>query len=425
MTNVARQFREQEEAAGTSWSGRFSEKRTSVDDPSIREILQVATKPGILSMAGGLPHPALLPLREISQITQDVVNDATYAAAQYGVTEGFYPLREELSRRAVSDRRPCEAKNVMVTTGGQQALDLIAQVFMNQGDSIAVTRPCYLGALQIFSAYQPKWVEVASDSDGPVLAEVEAALRQRPKFFYVVSAFDNPSGASVSRERGEAIVRMCHEFNVPIIEDGTYRELYHNKRQDSLREIEGEFLATRNQTYDCTGKVLFAGTMSKVMAPGFRIGWIEAPSEVIEGLAILKQSVDLHSSNLTQMVACEFLKRCSAEVWPKLREAYRKKCAIAQEAVRTRMGSEVVTCNEPKGGFFLWIEVDPRFDTSQMLVNAVRDYGVAYVPGAPFFALNPRHNFMRVSYSNVADERIEEGIERISRAFREGRAAPR
>lgn len=403
--------------AAVSWGTRFGQKRDLVDDPSIREILGLASKKGILSFAGGFPDPSLLPLDELAQIAGEVMRTSAFSVAQYGVPEGSHGLREELARIAVSDGRPCDAENVVITTGGQQAIDLLAQAFLNHGDAIAVTRPCYLGALQIFSAYKPRYLEISCDDEGPQLSQVEAALRKNPKFFYVVSAFDNPSGVSVSRGRAEAIMELCERYDVPIIEDGAYKELYHAQRHVSLREVEGERLRRAERSYSDSGRVIFVGTLSKVIAPGLRVGWIEAPTEVREGVTLLKQVTDLHSSNMTQMIAAEFLKRHAGSFWPRLRESYRTRCEAACDAVRRHMGTQVIHYTQPQGGFYIWIEVDPSIDTARILGRAVSEYGVAYVPGAPFFASAPKRNAMRVCFSNLPTDGINEGISRIARAF--------
>jgi DNA-binding transcriptional MocR family regulator len=405
------------EPSPVSWEKRLSRKRTLVDDPSIREILGVASKKGILSFAGGFPDPSLLPLHDLTRISQEVMRTSAFMSAQYGVPEGSWILREELARIAASDGRPCDAGSIVITTGGQQAIDLLAQVFLNEGDAIAVTRPCYLGALQIFSAYKPRYLEVACDHEGPVLSQVEEALRENPKFFYVVSAFDNPSGVSVSRDRAEAIVDLCERYDVPIIEDGAYKELYHDARHVSFREVEGDRLRRGGREYADFGRVMFVGTLSKVVAPGLRVGWIEAPAQVREGVTLLKQATDLHSSNMTQLIAAEFLKQHAESLWPMLRASYQLRCEAACDAIKRHMGSRVVRYTQPHGGFFIWIEVDPSINTSVMLSKAVHEYGVAYVPGAPFFASAPKYNTMRVCFSNLPIDGINEGISKIAKAL--------
>ena len=414
--NTARKI-EDEGAVYRPWCERFSEKRRLVDDPAIRQILNVATKKGILSFAGGFPDPRLLPISHMTTIASAIMRESGLGMAQYGVSDGVYRLREELARLAACDGRPCTANNIAVTTGGQQAIDLIAQAFLNYGDSVAVTRPCYLGALQIFNSFRPRYEEVSCDAEGPILDQLERALRKCPKFFYVVSSFDNPTGVSISRSRAEAIVRMCRRYGVPIVEDGAYKELYHDERRISLREIEGDLLREWNKTYDESGTVIFVGTLSKVMAPGVRIGWVEAPREVVEGVVCVKQATDLHTTNFSQMIAADFLQSHAQEFWPILRAEYRTRCYAARDAVEKHLGSWTKACTQPSGGFYLWIEFDPEIDTQALLPVAVETHGVAYVPSTPFFATHPQRNAMRLCYSNLSPEKIDEGISRIAKAL--------
>jgi 2-aminoadipate transaminase len=406
-----------EEISARPWSERFSAKRRLVDDPAIRNILNVATKKGIFSFAGGFPDPRLLPIAQMTNIASTIMQESALGMAQYGVSDGVYRLREELARLAVADYRPCSAQNVAITTGGQQAIDLMAQVFLNYGDTVAVTRPCYLGALQIFNSFRPRYEEVSCDAEGPILDELENALRKCPKFFYVVSSFDNPTGGSISRSRAEAIVRMCRRYDVPILEDGAYKELYHNERRFSLREIEGEFLRESGETYDDSGKIIFVGTLSKVMAPGVRIGWVEAPAQVVEGFVCVKQATDLHTTNFTQMIAADFLRCHAQDLWPSLRAEYKTRCYAARDAVEKHLASRMKSCTQPSGGFYLWIELDPEIDTQALLPVAVETHGVAYVPSTPFFATRPQRNAMRLCYSNLSPEKIDEGVSRIARAL--------
>jgi 2-aminoadipate transaminase len=414
--NTARKIGD-EEGVYCPWSERFSAKRRLVDDPAIRQILNVATKKGILSFAGGFPDPSLLPISQMTTIASAIMRESGLGMAQYGVSDGVHRLREELAHVAAGDGRACVASNIAITTGGQQAIDLIAQALLNYGDSVAVTRPCYLGALQIFNAFHPRYEEVSCDSEGPILDQLERALRRCPRFFYVVSSFDNPTGVSISRSRAEAIVRMCRRYDVPIVEDGAYKELYHDERRISLREIEGNLLRDLGETYDQSGRVIFVGTLSKVMAPGVRIGWVEAPREVVEGIVCVKQATDLHTANFTQMIAADFLRFHAQELWPILRADYKTRCYAARDAVEKHLGSCVRSCTQPSGGFYLWVELDPEVDTQALLPVAVETHGVAYVPSTPFFATNPQRNAMRLCYSNLSLEKIDEGISRIAKAL--------
>lgn len=406
------------ECSPFSWQSAFSRKRRLMDDSGIRAILGIASRPGILSFAGGLPDPKLLPLDEIHECSQNVLRTHGYAALQYGVADGVGALAQELSKVSNLKGADCAPLNVIPTTGSQQGIDLIANAFLNHGDPIAVTSPTYLGALQIFSAFEPRYIQISCDDEGPILADVEAALRQKPAFFYVVSIFQNPTGVTISRKRGEAIVRMCHVYNVPIVEDAAYQELFYDAEPVSLRVTESAILQASGRSYEDDGRVIYLGTLSKVMSPGLRVGWIEAPSTVIRAIACLKQGTDLHSGVMNQYIAAEFLKTHAEGYWKRIRAAYRERRDQAVESVKKHIGAIAQSCTTPEGGFFLWLEVDPKIDTAKLLPMSVEEFGVAFAPGAPFFALNPANNTMRLSFSNLSLEMIEKGINSLGRALR-------
>lgn len=401
-----------------SWEARFSDKRRLMDDSGIRTILGVAARPGILSFAGGLPDPSLLPVRQLERCARVVTEKYGSGALQYGVSDGVSQLRERLSDLAVSRGAECSAANVIPTTGSQQAIDLIANVFLNKGERIAVTRPTYLGALQIFSSFEPEYLEVRCDAEGPILSDLEAALAQRPAFFYIVSIFQNPSGVSISQQRGKEVLRLCRSYDVPVVEDAAYRELYFGEPPVSLRAIETEYLRQQQLSYEQDGRVIYLGTLSKVMSPGLRVGWIEAPATVIRGLACLKQGTDLHSSVMNHLIAAEFLETCAEEYWEQIRAAYRERRDAAVAAVAKHVGSMATACTSPQGGFFLWIDFDSSINTTTLLAHAVETCGVAFAPGSPFFANNPGHNSMRLSYSNLSPQQIDEGARRLARAIK-------
>ena len=400
-----------------SWEDRFSAKRRLMDDSGIRAILGVASRPGTLSFAGGLPDPKLLPIKHITECAEIILRDHGRAALQYGVADGTARLTECLAKLSRSRGAESSSQNILPTTGSQQGIDLLANALLNQGDTIAVTRPTYLGALQIFSAFEPRYLEISCDDEGPILAEVEAALREEPAFFYLVSMFQNPTGGTISEKRGEAIVRLCHHYDVPIVEDAAYRELFYDEPPASLRGIESTMLRRNGQRYEVHGRVLYLGTLSKVMSPGLRVGWIEAPSTVIRGLACLKQGNDLHSATFNQLIAAEFIERFAEDYWNEIRHAYRERRDQAVASARKHLGPRLSDCTNPKGGFFLWVEVDPRINTSELLAHSVENFGVAFAPGAPFFARNPDSNTMRVSFSNLSPIDIERGMQALGRAL--------
>jgi DNA-binding transcriptional MocR family regulator len=399
------------------WSNYFSVAQKRAKPSAVRELLKLTNRPNVLSFAGGVPDPCLLPLRELESCMSTVKKAYGATPFQYGVSEGAQPLRDQLALLAQRRGRPTESENILVTHGSQQAISLLADLFMDAGDPIVVTRPCYLGALQVFTRHDPEFLEVSSDTEGPILDELEKHLKRGPKFFYLVSAFSNPTGESLSLARAKAIIELCRRYRVPILEDAAYQELFYEESPVSLRKLEADMLGEAGQNYDTHGQVIYLGTLSKVLSPGLRIGWIEGPRKIIHATTSFKQAHDLHTNMLGQYVAAEFLKSFAEESWSGIRSAYRIRRDAAITAVTTLLKGHVVSANEPTGGFFLWLELDPNRDTAKLLRHALENHGVAYVPGAPFFAVAPPSHFLRLSFSNLSPEAIEEGVRRIAKAF--------
>lgn len=404
-------------AQTAAWSARFSEKPSLIDDSALKALLEVAGKKGVQSFAAGFPDPKLLPVNQLSSCATKVLSTIGASALQYGVAEGTAELKHALCRLASRDNRPCKPENILVTSGSQQAIDLLAHTFINPGDAIVVTRPCYLGALGIFAGLKPTFLEVSCDEQGPILSELEVALAQRPKFFYLVSTFQNPTGMSVSRKRAEKIIRLCSRYDVPILEDGAYRDLYYGPKVASLRQIEGEMLADANLSYEDSAKVIFMGTLSKVMAPGLRIGWIEAPRPVLKAIACLKQTTDVHTSTTNQFIAAEFLRTYAEEHWRTLRNVYGERRDAMVEAVNRYIGPYAISCTAPSGGYFVWVALDPAINTSAFLARSVNEFNIAYVPGAPFYATNPERNTMRLCFTTWSPEEIDAGIGQLGKGI--------
>jgi DNA-binding transcriptional MocR family regulator len=404
-------------ARTAGWSARFGMKPSLIDDSALKALLEVAGKKGVQSFAAGFPDPKLLPVDLIASCAAQVLSTVGPSALQYGVAEGTAELKQALCRLAMRDNRPCNPENIVITSGSQQAIDLLAHVFINPGDSIIVTRPCYLGALGIFTGLNPNFLEVSCDEHGPVLSELEAALAKHPKFFYLVSAFQNPTGMSVSRKRAEKIVRLCARYDVPILEDGAYRDLYYGAKVTSLRQIEGEMLADANLSYEENAKVIFMGTLSKVMAPGLRIGWIEAPRQVLTAVTCLKQTTDVHTNIMSQFIAAEFLRTYADEHWRTLRKVYGERRDAMVEAVNKYIGPYAISCTSPTGGYFVWVTLDPAINTSAFLARSVNEFNIAYVPGAPFYATRPERNSMRLCFTTWSPEEIDAGIAQLGRGI--------
>ncbi|MFL6213351.1 MAG: PLP-dependent aminotransferase family protein [Blastocatellia bacterium] len=382
---------------------RFARRMSRMVVSEVREILKVTEHPEIISFAGGLPAPELFPVAAIAQAHAEVFAEEGSQAMQYSTTEGVRPLREWIARRVGERGVKATADNVVVTTGSQQAIDLIAKVFLDPGDEVIVENPCYLAALQSFSGFEARFITVESDDHGMRTDQVEAALRRsRPKLIYVVSEFSNPKGTSLSTERREHLVKLARQFGVPIFEDDPYSELrYMGERPLPLA------------AYDSDGWVIRASTFSKTLSPGIRIGWVTAADEIIQEMVIAKQAADLHTSTIEQCAAARLLKTFDYDGHiANLRRVYGQRCMTMRNAIETYFPSET-RWTRPEGGLFLWVELPERVNAREVFEEALKQK-VAFVTGDAFFANEARHNFMRLNFSNQQPEMIEEGIKRIA-----------
>lgn len=401
------------------WSKLFSEAQSRLKPSAIREILKVTRKPGIISFAGGVPDPKLFPYQQLENCLQAVAKNVPQYAYQYGLTQGTEELISDICKLASELGRPTGADNVLITNGSQQGLFLVARLFLEEGDAVAVTRPCYLGALQAFAGLNPRFLEVHCDDDGPRIESLEAALKQKPKYFYIVPAFQNPTGQSVSESRAALVLEVCRKYGVPIIEDAAYEGLYYDELPLSLRALEAQTLQKESANYNDSGNVIFLGTFSKVVAPGFRIGWVEAPDAVAKSLVVLKQAADLHTSSFNQLVLSHFIRNFSETYWAQLRVAYRRKRDVMLDLVEKLLGPELSYHSRPKGGLFVWIEAKRKIDFGALLTKAVEKESIAFVPGAPFFALDPLINTARISFATASEQEMETGIGKLQKLILE------
>jgi 2-aminoadipate transaminase len=381
----------------------------------VRELLKLTARPGLISFAGGLPAAGLFPLERFGEACIRVLNDVGGAALQYSTTEGEQPLRELIARHAGRYGIGVTVDNVLVTTGSQQALDLIGKVFLNPGDHVVVERPTYLGALQAWNAYQAEYVSVDVDSDGMRTSELAAALRSGPKFIYALPNFQNPTGATLSLERRRELVCVADEYGVPILEDDPYGQLrYEGEHLPSLVTLDAEYRGLAGTGY--TGNVLYLSTFSKTLAPGLRLGWIIGPAEVIQRLAQAKQGTDLHTSGFVQHVAYEVARSGFLDRHVRI---LRPRYKILRDTMLSAMSREFpagVTWTTPAGGLFIWAELPPSIDTTALLQEALAE-GVAFVPGEAFHADGSGRNTMRLNFTSMAEDRIVEGIARLGRVI--------
>lgn len=395
------------------WAHRYAQRTKTAKSSIIRELLKLTQRPEVISFAGGLPAPEIFPVERFREACQKVLTTNPSTALQYGPTEGYRPLRELIVAHMARYGILATVDNILITSGSQQALDLIAKLLINRGDRILVESPTYLGALQAFDLMGAEYVTVPIDDDGLQTAEMDRALRSGPKFMYILPNFQNPGGTTLSRSRRDELVLLSDKYGIPIIEDDPYGQLrYEGEHIPPLVVLDRTNLL-RDNGY-LLGNVIYLSTFSKVLAPGLRLGWIVAPPDVITHLVQLKQSTDLHTSSFTQMVAYEVARDGFMEEHVKLiRKVYKERRDAMLEALHDYFPPEV-SWTHPLGGLFLWVTLPPGIDTMKLLDTALRQ-DVAFVPGEPFFPSGQETgSHMRLNFSNARPEQIREGIRRLS-----------
>ncbi|MEW6128245.1 MAG: PLP-dependent aminotransferase family protein [Acidobacteriota bacterium] len=388
-------------------SYRFARRMSKIGVSAVREILKVTEQPDIISFAGGLPAPELFPVEVIADAHAAVFRESGAQAMQYSTTEGWMPLRQWIARRQESRGIHSDAGRILITTGSQQGIDLVAKMFINPGDKIIVENPTYLAAIQVFNAYEAEFVTVESDDDGMRVDEVgQAIIEHHPKFIYIVTDFHNPKGTSLTLERRKQLIEISRRFRIPILEDNPYGELrYRGELIPSLASL------------DKDGLVIYLSTFSKTLSPGMRIGWVSAPEEIFQELVVCKQSVDLHTCTIEQRAAAKALEIFDYEAHIKnLRQVYGERCLTMIHAIEKYFPAET-QWTRPEGGLFLWLEFPETLDVKALFRDALAEK-VAFVPGAPFFAVEARQHFARLNFSNSKPAMIEEGIRRLGQVIK-------
>jgi 2-aminoadipate transaminase len=399
----------------TLWDYRYAQRTQRMKSSAIRELLKLTEQPDVISFAGGLPAPDVFPIEEFKDACIRVLNDMGSVALQYGTTEGYLPLREMIARHTMRYGIEVSADNILITSGSQQALDLIGKIFINHGDRIIVESPTYLGALQAWNIYGAEYVTVRSDENGLVTDELEAALRAGPKFIYVLPNFQNPTGVTIPLERRLRLVELADRYGVPIIEDDPYGQLRFEGDHIPPIVVLDEKLHPQNGHY--TGNVIYLSTFSKTLAPGIRLAWVIAPPEVIRKMVIAKQGADLNTAVFNQIVAYEvgrggFIDKHVHHIC----KVYRERRDVMLEALEEHMPSGI-KWTHPQGGLFLWATLPEQMSTVDLFRDAV-EQKVAYVPGTSFYPTGGGENTMRLNFSYSSPELINEGIARLARVIR-------
>ncbi len=380
----------------------------------IRELLKLSREAGrVISFAGGFPDPATFPIAELREVTQEILATGAALALQYGPTEGDPQLRDGLIAWMAKDSITVARENVLITTGSQQALDLVAKVFLDPGDAVVLELPSYLGGLQAFRAYGAELIGVPQDDEGIMpdrLAGVLTDLRRqgrRPKFLYAVPDFQNPSGVTWTLPRRQRLLELAREFNTLVVEDNPYRELrYTGTAPPPIYALDQE------------GRTVYLSTFSKTLAPGLRIGWIAGPESLIARCVTAKQAMDLCGPAFTQAIAAALLRRGDLlRRLPEVVALYRRKREAMLEALKREMPPHV-TWTRPEGGLFLWVRLPEGMDAGALLPAAVQEEAVMYVPGQSFHADGGGRNTMRLNFSYPSEQEIRDGIARLARLIR-------
>jgi DNA-binding transcriptional MocR family regulator len=394
------------------WEPGYASRAERMRASEIRELLKLLEQPGIISFAGGIPDPALFPVGEAKAAYAAVLADASQAGSglQYSVSEGYLPLRQWIVGHMASLGVDCEVDNIVVTSGSQQALDFLGRLLLSPGDTALVTAPTYLGALQAFSACEPRYDELRPEDGNRTAASYAEAARGRVKFAYVVPSFANPTGETLSLAARERLLDLAAELNIPVIEDAAYAALrFEGAAVPSILGLE----VGRRSSID-RARTIYCGTFSKVLSPGLRVGWIVAPRPMIRRLVLVKQASDLNSATINQMVMHRLAETAYADRAERASAHYRRRRDAMLTALARHM-PEGATWTRPNGGLFVWVRLAEDVDSARLLDRAVKEAGVAFVPGAAFFHDGRGRNTMRLSYSLASEAEIEEGIARLAR----------
>ena len=401
----------------TQWEYRYAQRTQRMKSSAIRELLKLTELPDVISFAGGLPAPEVFPVKEFQAACQKVLQEQGARALQYGTTEGYLPLRELIAQMTARQGIHVTTDNVMITSGSQQALDLIGKIFIDPGDRLLVEAPTYLGALQAWAMYGADYVTVPSDDNGIQTDHLEEAFRAGPKLSYVLPNFQNPTGVTISYERRQRVIAVSDQFGVPIVEDDPYGQLrFEGEDIPSIMAMDGKIHPQQGQQ-PYNGNVIYLSTFSKTLAPGLRLAWVIAPVEVIRKLVMAKQGADLHTSTFNQIVAYEVARDGFLDQHIQfIRRIYRERRDVMLESLEEHMPAGV-RWTHPQGGLFLWVTLPEAINTAEIFSQAV-DEKVAFVPGASFYPCGGGDNTMRLNFSNAGPEKINEGIARLSRVVR-------
>jgi DNA-binding transcriptional MocR family regulator len=394
---------------------QFATRLNAIETSAIRELFKLLGKPGIISFAGGFPDPALFDAEGIAQASAAVLANSPGPVLQYGATEGFQPLREAISGFMAGKGSTVKPEGLIVTTGSQQALDLIGKTMISPGDKVIVEAPTFLATIQCFRLYGAHIIGAPIDADGVDVDKLEALIEEhQPKLVYLIPSFGNPSGATLSLARRQRILEIAVRTQTLIVEDDPYGELYFDAPPPP------SLLALSDHVPGSRDWLAYCGSFSKILSPGLRVGWMVAPPELLAKATMCKQFSDAHTSNLTQAICAHYLtlNRLN-DTLAVVRKTYAERARVMAESLRRELG-DAIEFNPPRGGMFFWARLTGAKGQPANAVELAKraiDQLVAFVPGAPFYAHDPDLGTLRLSFATADVAKIEEGIARLGRAL--------
>ena len=389
---------------------KFSDFANTLKASDIAELLELTEKPEVISFAGGLPAPELFPIEEMKQVDQAIYEKEGRKAVQYGTTEGYVPLREEIARRMkTSFFVDCQPKDIVITTGSQQGLFILSQILVNKDETIAMESPSYMGAIMAFNPVRPNYIEVPTDDKGIIPEELDKILAETPraKLIYVIPDFQNPTGICWTLERRQKFMEIINKYEIPVLEDNPYGEL----------RYEGETLPSL-QSMDTKDLVMAMGTFSKTFCPGLRIGWLAAPAALMKEFVKVKQSADLHTSAFDQAIIDRYMDEYSLDDHvAEINKLYKHRRDLLLKTMEETF-TDGTTWTHPEGGLFLWLTF-PEGVSARKVFDKCIEKNVAGVLGEFFYPNIKNDRHMRINYSNMPDDRIVEGVRRMAEALKE------
>ena len=393
---------------------QFSTRMSQLKGSAIRELLKLATQPDVISFAGGMPAPELFPVEQVMEASMAVLKEQGRAALQYSSTEGYPRLRQQIADRMLAKNNiKTDADHILVTSGSQQGLDFSARVFLNPGDVVLLESPSYLGAVNAFKAAEPTFIEVPTDDGGMIMEELEKILAttENVKMIYVIPDFQNPTGRTWDLDRRHKFMEIVNRYEIPVVEDNPYGEL----------RFEGEYMPAL-KSLDTKGLVVYLGTFSKILAPGYRIGWVCAEDEILAKYNFMEQAASLQASTIGQMETSKWIDMFDLDGHvAKIREVYKKRRDVMLETLKNNL-PEGCVCTNPVGGLFTWVVLPESFNSEEKMKELQMkclEKNVAFVAGGSFFPNGGHENTLRLNYSCMPEEKIVKGITALCETIKE------